>query len=166
MSRPTLGARPLADAGPSVLRTPRVVEMLGNRLELLVEVGDFPRASLVRYTVAPGFSAPPQLHHHVEDDVVMVVLRGGLVVTGVTGDQTAHAGDVVVLRHGTPFAWRNVSKEEEAVYLAVYAPGGFEQYFPALRDAASAAGGLSPDVLLPLWEQYGIAVSGTRSGEE
>jgi len=165
MSSTTLGDRTPADVTPYVLRTRRVVELLGNRLELLVEVGDFPRASLVRYTVAPGFSAPPQLHHHVEDDVIMLVISGGLVVTGVTGDTTARAGEVVVLPHGTPFAWRNASADEEAVYLAVYAPAGFEQYFPAVRDAALDAGGLSPDVLVPLWEQYGIAVSGMQAEE-
>ena len=145
---------------PRVLRNPRSVEMLGNRLDLLVEADDFPRASVVRYTVAPGFTAPPQLHHHVSDDVLMVVLAGALVVTGVGGDTQAGPGEVVVLRHGTPFAWRNASQDAEAVYLGVYAPGGFEQYFPAIKDASST-GGLTPDVLFPLWEQYGIAVSET-----
>jgi hypothetical protein len=64
-----------------------------------------------------------------------------------------------VLSHGTPFAWRNASAHEPAVYLAVYAPGGFEQYFPALQTAAARGGGLSPEVIGPLWEQYGIGVS-------
>lgn len=146
---------------PRVLRTSRSIEMLGNRLDLLVEADDFPRASVVRYTVAPGFTAPPQLHHHVSDDVLMVVLAGALVVTGVDGDAQAGPGEVVVLHHGTPFAWRNASQSEQAVYLGVYAPGGFEQYFPAIQQAASAGGGLTPEVLFPLWQQYGIAVSDT-----
>jgi mannose-6-phosphate isomerase-like protein (cupin superfamily) len=135
--------------------------MLGNRLDLLVEADDFPRASVVRYTVAPAFIAPPQLHHHVSDDVLMVVLTGSLVVTGVQGEVQAGPGEVVVLRHGTPFAWRNASEVEQAVYLGIYAPGGFEQYFPAIQAAASQGGGLTPEVLLPLWEQYGIAISAT-----
>jgi mannose-6-phosphate isomerase-like protein (cupin superfamily) len=146
---------------PRVLRDGRVVELFGNRLELLVEAADSPRASVVRYTVAPGFAAPPQLHHHVEDDVLMVVLAGRLVVTGADGEVEAGAGEVVVLRHGTPFAWRNASATEEAVYLGVYAPGGFEEYFPAIQAAATAAGSLSPEVVGPLWAQYGIAVSPT-----
>ncbi len=149
-----------APASPEVLTSPRVVEMLGNRLELLVEASAFPRASVVRYTVAPGFAAPPQLHSHVADDVLMIVLEGRLVVDGVEGERSAGAGEVVVLRHGTPFAWRNASPDQPAVYLGVYAPGGFEQYFPALQQAAAAAGGLSPEVVAPLWEQYGIGVSG------
>ena len=124
---------------PRVLRAARTVEMLGNTLELLVEEHDSPRASLVRYTVAPGFTAPPQLHHHVSDDVLMLVLSGRLAVTGVDGEAEAGPGEVVVLTHGTPFAWRNASDDEPAVYLAVYAPGGFEQYFPALQAAAAAA---------------------------
>jgi mannose-6-phosphate isomerase-like protein (cupin superfamily) len=146
-------------ASPHVLRSPRVVEMLGNRLELLVEQHEFPRASVVQYTVAPGFAAPPQLHHHVADDVLMIVLRGRLAVAGVDGETVAAPGEVVVLTHGTPFAWRNASSDEEAVYLGVYAPGGFEQYFPALQQAAAEAGRLSPEVLAPLWEQYGIGIS-------
>jgi mannose-6-phosphate isomerase-like protein (cupin superfamily) len=132
---------------------------MGSRLELLVEASDFPRASVVRYTVAPGFTAPPALHHHVEDDVLMIVLDGALVVTGTDGDRIAGPGEVVVLRHGTPFAWRNASNDEPAVYLGVYAPGGFEQYFVAVQEAVQRTGGLSPDVVLPLWEQYGIAAS-------
>jgi mannose-6-phosphate isomerase-like protein (cupin superfamily) len=146
-------------ATPRVLTAPRTVELLGNRLELLVEAEDSPRASVVRYTVAPGFVAPPQLHHHVDDDVVMVVLSGALAVAGASGETVARSGDVVVLPHGTPFAWRNANSDEPAVYLAVYAPGGFEQYFPAIQAAAASAGGLSPAVVAPLWEQYGIAVS-------
>ena len=144
---------------PRVLAGRRTVELFGNRLELLVEAGDSPRASVVRYTVAPGFAAPPQLHHHVEDDVLMVVLQGRLAVSGVDGETEAGAGEVVVLTHGTPFAWRNASTEETAVYLGIYTPGGFEEYFPALQAAAAAAGGLTPDVVGPLWEQYGIGIS-------
>ena len=144
---------------PRVLGSPRVVEMLGNRLELLVEHHDFPRASVVQYTVAPGFTAPPQLHHHVADDVLMIVLRGRLAVTGVDAESVAGPGEVVVLPHGAPFAWRNASDDDEAVYLAVYAPGGFEQYFPALQQAAAEAGELSPEVIAPLREQYGIGIS-------
>lgn len=152
----TTSALPL----PRVLSGGRTVELMGSRLELLVEAGDFPRASLVRYTVAPGFAAPPALHHHVEDDVLMIVLEGALVLTGTDGDRVAGQGEVVVLRHGTPFAWRNASDDEPAVYLGVYAPGGFEQYFVAVQEAAERAGGLSPEVVVPLWEQYGIAASG------
>jgi mannose-6-phosphate isomerase-like protein (cupin superfamily) len=144
---------------PRLLTEARDVQMLGNRLELLVEAEDFPRASVVRYTVAPGFTAPPQLHHHVTDDVLMIVLEGRLAVAGTEGEVVAGPGETVVLSHGTPFAWRNASAQEQAVYLGVYAPGGFEKYFPAIQAAAAAAGGLSPEVVAPLWEQYGIAVS-------
>ena len=155
---PTRGPPPRT---PQVLRDGRVVELFGNRLELLAEAADSPRAAVVRYTVAPGFTAPPQLHHHVEDDVLMVVLAGRLAVTGTDGEVEAGAGEVVALRHGTPFAWRNASATEEAVYLGIYTPGGFEQYFLAVQEAVAATGSLSPEVLVPLWTQYGIAVSST-----
>ena len=146
-------------AAPRVLPAPRVLEALGNRLELLAEAADSPRASVVRYTVAPGFAAPPVLHHHVEDDVTMVVLEGTLVMAGVDGEQEVPAGSTVVLPHGTPFAWRNGSDTEPMVYLAVYAPGGFEQYFVAVTDALSDGAAPTPELFAPLWDRYGIAVS-------
>ncbi len=144
---------------PLHLTSPRVLEVLGNRLELLVEAADSPRASLVRYTVAPGFAAPPVLHEHVEDDVTMLVLDGSLVVTGVDGDVVVRPGEVVQLRHGTPFAWRNGSAQAPATYLAVYAPGGFEAYFVAVADALAAGADMGPELVHPLWERFGIAVS-------
>lgn len=146
-------------SNPVVLTQPRTIELHGTKLELLAEAGSSPRASVVRHTVAPGFAAPPALHHHVEDDVTMVVLSGTLAVTGVDGELLVNAGETCVIPHGTPFAWRNASDEQPMSYLAVYAPGGFEQYFVALSDAAAAGRGLTPDVVLPLWGQYGIAVS-------
>ena len=148
-----------APAAPRVLPAPRVLEVLGNRLELLVEGDASPRASVVRYTVAPGFAAPPVLHHHVHDDVTMTVLDGSLVVTGVDGEQQVPAGATVVLPHGTPFAWRNGSACAPLVYLAVYAPGGFEQYFVAVAEAVAGGQELGPDLVAPLWDRYGIAVS-------
>lgn len=144
---------------PLHLSSPRVLEVLGNRLELLVEADDAPRASLVRYTVAPGFAAPPVLHHHVEDDVTMLVLDGTLVVTGTAGDTVVRPGEVVQLRHGTPFAWRNGSADAPMTYLAVYAPGGFEAYFVAVADALAAGTPMGPELLHPLWARFGIAVS-------
>ena len=150
---PSTATRPLH------LTAPRVLEVLGNRLELLVEAGDSPRASLVRYTVAPGFAAPPVLHHHVSDDVTMLVLDGTLVMTGTDGDVVVHPGAVVQLPHGTPFAWRNGSDDAPMTYLAVYAPGGFEAYFVAVADAVAAGQPLGPELLGPLWARFGIAVS-------
>jgi mannose-6-phosphate isomerase-like protein (cupin superfamily) len=151
-------------AVPRILAGGRTVEVFGNRLELPVETEDFPHASVVRYTVAPGFAAPPQSHHHLEDDVLMIVLEGRLTVTGIDGEREAGPGEIVVLAHRTPFAWRNADTECEAVYLGVYAPGGFEKYFPAIAAAAAAAGGLSAEVVGPLWEQYGIGVSQAERG--
>ena len=152
---PSLDTRP----APLHLTSPRVLEVLGNRLELLVEADASPRASLVRYTVAPGFAAPPVLHHHVEDDVTMLVLDGTLVLTGVDGDTVVRPGEVVHLPHGTPFAWRNGDAEAPMTYLAVYAPGGFEAYFVAVADALAAGTPMGTDLLHPLWSRFGIAVS-------
>lgn len=150
---------PTTRPAPLHLTEPRVLEVLGNRLELLVEAGDSPRASVVRSTVAPGFAAPPVLHHHVEDDVTMLVLDGVLVVTGVDGDAVVRPGEVVQLRHGTPFAWRNGSAEAPATYLGVYAPGGFEAYFVAVADALAAGTPMGPELVHPLWARFGIEVS-------
>ena len=139
--------------------THRVLEFAGNRLELLVEGRDNPRFSLVRYTVAPGFAAPPALHHHVAEDTAWYVLSGTLVITGVDGDTAYGAGQCALIPHGTPFAWRNGSATEPMVYLCVYAPGGFEQYFVAVAGALAEHGTLTPEIVAPLWARYGIAVS-------
>ena len=144
---------------PLHLASPRVLEVLGNRLALLAEAGDSPRASLVRSTVAPGCAAPPVLHHHVDDDVTMLVLDGTLVVTGVDGDTVVRPGEVVQLPHGTPFAWRNGRPDEPMTYLAVYAPGGFEAYFVAIAEAVAAGAAMGPELVGPLWARFGIAVS-------
>ena len=109
--------------------------------------------------VTPGFAAPPVLHHHVDDDVTMLVLDGTLVVTGVDGEVVAGPGEVVQLPHGTPFAWRNGSADLPMTYLAVYAPGGFEAYFVAVADALADGRALGPELLHPLWARFGIAVS-------
>ena len=66
---------------------------------------------------------------------------------------------MVQLRHGTPFAWRNGSAEAPATYLAVYAPGGFEAYFVAVADALAGGAAMGPELVHPLWERFGIAVS-------
>jgi hypothetical protein len=66
---------------------------------------------------------------------------------------------VVQLPHGTPFAWRNGSADAPATYLAVYAPGGFEGYFVAVADALAAGAPMGPELVRPLWQRFGIAVS-------
>ena len=48
---------------PRILGSPRVVEMLGNRLELLVEQQDFPRASVVQ-SGWPGEAWSDGVQHH------------------------------------------------------------------------------------------------------
>jgi mannose-6-phosphate isomerase-like protein (cupin superfamily) len=144
---------------PTLLPAPRVLEFAGNRLELLVEGRDDARFSLVRYTVAPGFAAPPTLHHHTVEDTGWVVLSGTLVITGADGELRVEAGQSALVPHGTPFAWRNGSATEPMVYLCVYAPGGFEQYFVAVTEALERHGALTPEIVAPLWARYGIAVS-------
>jgi mannose-6-phosphate isomerase-like protein (cupin superfamily) len=109
--------------------------------------------------VAPGFAAPPVLHAHVSDDVTLIVTDGALVVAGPGGDVEVRAGSTMVIPHGAPFAWRNASADEPAVYLGVYAPGGFEQYFIAVADAVAEHGGLPQEIVAPLWKQYGIALA-------
>jgi mannose-6-phosphate isomerase-like protein (cupin superfamily) len=147
------------NATPTLLPEPRVLEFAGNRMELLVEGPDNARFSLVRYTVAPGFAAPPTLHHHAVEDTAWLVLSGTLVVTGAGGDVEVPAGRCAVVPHGTPFAWRNGSATEPMEYLCVYAPGGFEQYFVAVTEALAEHGTLTPELIAPLWHRFGIGVS-------
>ena len=152
---PSLATSP----APLHLASPRVLEVLGNRLELLVEAGDSPRASLVRHTVAPGFAAPPVLHEHVQDDVTMLVLDGTLVVTGVDGDASS-SGRARWCSCGTaPPSPGATAAPTTREYLAVYAPGGFEAYFVAVADALASGAAMGPELVHPLWQRFGIAVS-------
>jgi mannose-6-phosphate isomerase-like protein (cupin superfamily) len=159
MTTTTAAARTTTTTVPELLPVPRVLEFAGNRLELLVEGRHNDRFSLVRYTVAPGFAAPPTLHHHLVEDTAWLVLSGRLLVTGGAGDLEVEAGRTALIPHGTPFAWRNGSDTEPMTYLCVYAPGGFEQYFVAVAEALQRHGALTPDLVAPLWQRYGIAVS-------
>ena len=89
----------------------------------------------------------------------MLVLDGTLVMTGMDGDTVVRPGEVVQLRHGTPFAWRNGSASAPKTYLAVYAPGGLQAYFVAVADALAAGTPMGPALVHPLWARFGIAVS-------
>ena len=107
---------------------------------------------------APAHFDGPALHWHAETTEAFYVLDGTL--TFVIADQTITAGPgtSILVPPGVWHTFLNATAEPVA-FLTFCSPGGFEQYFPALQAAATEAGGLSPEVIGPLWEQYGIGVS-------
>ena len=117
--------------------------------------------SMIEYSVAPGFQAPPAMHFHTHESWVGYILEG--VFGFQLGDETVtlSAGSSLLVPKGLPFRWWN-AEDKPAKYLAIYFPAGFEKYFD---DIAALTKGLPPGPLdmsklmpqlLPLWEKYGI----------
>jgi quercetin dioxygenase-like cupin family protein len=97
------------------------------------QTGD--RVSAIEITVPAGWGGPP-LHHH-DFDEAFYVLAGEL--TFQVGDELAAAGPgaLAFAPRGVHHTLANLS-DEEARYLLVCTPGGFERYFA--RIAAERAG--------------------------
>lgn len=117
------------------------------------------RFTLLEYRVGPRFTAPPTLHHHTREDWAAHVLAGEVVFVFDDGEVQAGPGTAVFVPAGAGFAWRN-DRDEEARYLAVHAPAGFDRFFVDAASAVSERGGPSPEVMAevipPLWARYGV----------
>jgi len=109
-----------------------------------------------------GFQAPPDLHGHTREDWAAYVLEGEVTFATDGGDIRAGAGDVVLFRRGTRFAWSNQGPGP-ASYLAVWCPAGFERFFLDLGDAVRSQPEVigNPEamgrIVRPLWERYAIS---------
>ena len=132
------------------------------RITLKVTAQESDRFSLIDYVVAPGFTPPPALHFHEQEDWMAYVLEGEITFVFEGGETSAVAGSVIFIPRGTPFAWRN-DREEPARYLAVFAPAGFEQFFLDVGEGVASRGGASPatmaEIIPPLWEKYRMRIA-------
>jgi hypothetical protein len=64
----------------------------------------------------------------------------------------------VQLPHGTPFAWRNGSADAPRP-TSRCTRRRLRGYFVAIADAVAAGAPMGPELVRPLWERFGIAVS-------
>ena len=118
--------------------------------------------SVVEYTVAPNFEAPPVLHANTLEAWAGYVLEGALVFEFSDGRRfTAETGAFLFLPKGAMFKWWNET-DSQARWLCIYSPAGFENYF---REVSRIIEDFSPENLdikqampqiLPLWSKYGI----------
>ena len=101
--------------------------------------------SAIENVVPPHWQGPP-LHHHDFDETFYVA---GGELTFQLGDEltTAGPGEVVFAPRGSHHTLANLG-EEEARYLLICTPGGFERYFGRLQ--AELAGAEPPEwAMLP-----------------
>lgn len=109
-----------------VTEPPRQLWYLGGLLSIRAMAGDTEGAAgIVEERAVRGFATPP--HVHSREDETLVVLDGQLeyMVDGVAG--TVSAGSSVFLPRHRPH--RFAVSSDEAHFLVIITPGGFEDFF-------------------------------------
>jgi quercetin dioxygenase-like cupin family protein len=83
---------------------------------------------------APARFGPPRHLHYVQDEV-LELLKGSIAVWTPDWRGVLHAGDIVSLPAGVPYAWRSI--DDQAVHFTVIftpgGPGGFKDFFPTIQ---------------------------------
>lgn len=140
-----------------------------NEITLKITSEHSQRLTLLEFSVAPRFAAPPMLHHHTREEWVAYVVEGEVTFIFSDREVRAPTGTTVFVPAGADFAWRN-DTDEPARYLAIHAPAGFDQFFvDVAREVRTRGGEPTPEVMQqvipPLWAKYGIqsASAGERS---
>jgi quercetin dioxygenase-like cupin family protein len=112
------------------------------------------RVSLVDLLVEPGGYVVP--HAHAREDEIVQVLDGriGVRVAGERG--WAEAGGQLVAPPGVPHMFWN-AEPEPARLLAIFAPAGFERFFPAAAPLVAAPGPPDLEGLMGLAADFGIS---------
>ena len=121
--------------------------------------------SMVEHTAAPGYETPYHVHHR--EDELFYILDGAIdCYYGENGEEMVSAGpgDTVFLPRDVPHGFRVVSDDPCRMLIQV-APGGFEEFFVAAGEPASAMETpppAEPDVnaLVALGREYGLDILG------
>jgi mannose-6-phosphate isomerase-like protein (cupin superfamily) len=119
--------------------------------------------SVIEYSVAPKFQAPPALHFHTKDSWAAYILEGALAFQFGERVVSAQAGSFLLLPKKVPFKWWN-PEDAAARWLVIYFPAGFEKYFEAVNEITKELppGPIDSEKLmpklLPLWQKYGIGM--------
>lgn len=108
-----------------------------------------------------GFSPPTHVHHR--EDSALYVLDGNIRVRVGTEESTVTAGQVAFLPRDVPHSFRVDS--DNAHFLELVTPGGFEQYHIDASDPAEVASlppEQPPDIarLLDAIVPYGAEITG------
>lgn len=94
------------------------------------------KVSVFEFEIPPGAGPRPHVHEVAEECIY--VLRGELRIQ--LGDEThdAPAGSCTFIPHGTPHHFRNVGPDRASM-LAVYTPGGIEEFFESFAAGVGGA---------------------------
>jgi quercetin dioxygenase-like cupin family protein len=90
--------------------------------------------AVVEERAACGYSTPP--HVHRREDETLFVIEGTLEYTIDGTSATATTGDAVFLPRGLPHNFTVIS--DQAHFLVIITPGGFERFFAQVSPPASA----------------------------
>ncbi len=119
--------------------------------------------AVVEHTLASGFlGAPPHLHQR--EDEISFGLSGEL--TAQVGDQVFTLGPGSLLfkpRRVMHAFWNNGA--QEARFLEIIAPGGFESYFLELAQLVSPDSPPDPGAMAALRQKYGLEYAMDRVPE-
>src|SRR5689334_14066107 len=123
---------------------------------LLAGHGDTRGPAFVVHDLAPRALGSPA-HTHTREDEWSFVLAGRVGVEIGESATVAEPGDLVLKPRGVPHAFWN-DGDDPARLLEVITPGGFEDYFIALRSVLDVAG--PPDLarLVEVAQRFGLDI--------
>ena len=120
--------------GRRVTELPRQLWHLGGLMSIRAAAGDTDGVlSVVEQRARRGYSTPP--HVHSREDETLVVLTGELEYTLDGRDGTLRAGDSAFLPRHQPHRFAVTS--EQAHFLLLITPGGFEEMFQVVSAPAA-----------------------------
>lgn len=111
------------------------------------------RFALVEHRIPAKTLAAP-LHRHVHEDEFSFVLQGRLGARLGERELEAGSGELVFKPRDEWHTFWNAG-DEPLRMLELISPAGFEQLF---RELDAQGGELSPEVIMPLAERYGLEV--------
>ncbi len=139
------------------------IEFVGNEITIKLTAEQTGGAfSVVEYSVAPSFEAPPVLHANTLEAWAGFVLEGTLGFE--LGDErrvVAPKGSFLFFPRNALFKWWNET-DQPARWLCIYSPAGFENYFKEVSAVIEEFPKENFNIkdamprVLPLWEKYGI----------
>jgi|1186.fasta_scaffold282720_2 quercetin dioxygenase-like cupin family protein len=114
----------------------------GNELVIKLSADDTGGAfSLIEYTAPAGAPGPPP-HVHPGFDETFIVLEGALTVSLDDRTSSLSPGALAFVPGEIPHTFAN-DGTTAVRFLLLCAPGGFEEYFRLVADAASDTAGLT-----------------------
>lgn len=132
----------------------------GRTMRLLLDSDVTGGALSVLLCEAPAGSAGPPLHVHPASDETFLVTDGALLVHAAGETHTVQPGGAVFVPRGTPHTFAT-GPGESARFVAIHAPGGFEQMHRDVQAAERDAGrALTPPEIIAIAQRHDWALAG------